>query len=298
MNSEGFRETLSEELQRGPNKAKMAGKKEAKQKAGPCGQTEKNREETESSAGTKNSSRRSGRSRAQKARQLPQQELTMEAQEERETVCMEVLHVSSRTGWACHMVECTEPYHVLRECGFFRSLSTGERTRRVRRLKLCEGCLTLGHSTCARRCPFRKEDDGLCPVRKCGKGHHYLLHDDGVKESTASQDTEQEEERPATVMAVRNPVQLMTQWVKDGGGASCLAFWDLGSQVSLVTTQYAQERKLVQMGRSSLKLSGLGSGPALRATYRYKVTLARTDGQIVELIAHGLETSSIEPGRN
>ena len=56
-------------------------------------------------------------------------------------------------------------------------------------------------------------------------------------------------------------MQHMTQWVKDGEGASCLAFWDLGSQVSLVTTQYAQERKLVQMGRSSLQLSGLGQDP-------------------------------------
>ncbi len=38
----------------GPKKAKMAGKKEAKQKAGPSGQTEKNREEIESSKRTKN----------------------------------------------------------------------------------------------------------------------------------------------------------------------------------------------------------------------------------------------------
>ncbi len=38
MNSEGFRETLSEERQRRTQKAKMAGKKEAKQKAGPRGQ--------------------------------------------------------------------------------------------------------------------------------------------------------------------------------------------------------------------------------------------------------------------
>jgi hypothetical protein len=38
----------------------MAGKKEAKQKAGPSGQTEKNREEIESSKRTKNSSRRGG----------------------------------------------------------------------------------------------------------------------------------------------------------------------------------------------------------------------------------------------
>jgi hypothetical protein len=50
------------------------------------------------------------------------------------------------------------------------------------------------------------------------------------------------------------------------------------------------------MGRTSLKLSGLGSGPALRATYRYKVTLMRTDGQIVELVAHGRGDQSIEPG--
>ncbi len=84
-------------------------------------------------------------------------------------------------------------------------------------------------------------------------------------------------------------MQLMTQWVKDEGGGSCLAFWDLGSQVSLVTTQYARERILEQMGRSSLKLSGLGSGTALKATYKYRVTLVQTDGQKVELIAHGLE---------
>jgi hypothetical protein len=44
----------------------MAGKKEAKQKAGPRGQTEKNREETGSSTGTKNTSREGGQSIAQK----------------------------------------------------------------------------------------------------------------------------------------------------------------------------------------------------------------------------------------
>ncbi len=39
-----------------------------------------------------------------------------------------------------------------------------------------------------------------------------------------------------------------------------------------------------------MKLSGLGSGPGLKATYCYKITLTRTDGQKVDLIAHGLET--------
>ncbi len=136
---------------------------------------------------------------------------------------------------------------------------------------------------CARKCPFREDDEGLCPVKRCGKGHHSLLHKGGAGEGTAPQEAEEEEEAIChSGMATRNPVQLMTQCVKDGGGGSCLAFWDLGSHVSLVTTQYAQERKLEQMGRSSLKLSRLGSGPALRATYRYKVTLTQTDGQKIQ----------------
>jgi hypothetical protein len=57
----------------GPKKAKMAGKKEAKQKAGPSGQTEKNREETESSTGTKNTSKEGGQRAAQSVqRKTPQ----------------------------------------------------------------------------------------------------------------------------------------------------------------------------------------------------------------------------------
>ena len=51
----------------------MAGKKEAKQKAGPRGQTEKNREETESSAGTKNTLEEGGQRAAQSMqRRMPQ----------------------------------------------------------------------------------------------------------------------------------------------------------------------------------------------------------------------------------
>jgi hypothetical protein len=52
----------------------MAGKKDAKQKAGPCGQTEKTKEKTKSSAGTKNASGESGRGTAQKTQQRLLQE--------------------------------------------------------------------------------------------------------------------------------------------------------------------------------------------------------------------------------
>ncbi len=74
MNSEGFRETLSEERQRGPKKAKTAGRKDAKQKAGPRGQIEKNKEEAESPAGTKNTSEGGGQSAAQRKQQQAMRE--------------------------------------------------------------------------------------------------------------------------------------------------------------------------------------------------------------------------------
>ncbi len=74
MNSEGFRETFLRSDREGPKKAEMAGKKEAKQKAGPRGQTEKNREETRSSTGTKNTSKEGGQSAAQKKQPQTKQE--------------------------------------------------------------------------------------------------------------------------------------------------------------------------------------------------------------------------------
>jgi hypothetical protein len=74
LNSEGFRETFLRSDREGPTKAEMAGKKEAKQKAGPRGQTEKNREETGSSTGTKNASKEGGQRVAQKKQPKTKQE--------------------------------------------------------------------------------------------------------------------------------------------------------------------------------------------------------------------------------
>jgi hypothetical protein len=80
---------------------------------------------------------------------------------------------------------------------------------------------------------------------------------------------------------------------QNGDSPSVNYFLGFGLTGQLGNHSIAQERKLKQMGRSSLKLSGLGSGPALRATYRYKVTLTQTNGQRVDLIAHGLETIAL-----
>ncbi len=102
-------------------------KKEAKRMAGPSGQKEKQRKEAESSERTKNGSRRGGRKKARKARLQPTQVQEPKTQGEESTMCVGVLHVSSRAEWTCHMIECTKPYHALRECDFSSiPLSEGE----------------------------------------------------------------------------------------------------------------------------------------------------------------------------
>jgi hypothetical protein len=77
VNSEGFRETFLRNGRKTQG-AKMAGKKDAKQKVGPCGQTEKNKEKTKSSAGTKSASGGSRQRAAQRMQQRPLQELEKE----------------------------------------------------------------------------------------------------------------------------------------------------------------------------------------------------------------------------
>jgi hypothetical protein len=73
VNSEGFRETFLRSGRKTQG-AKMAGKKDAKHKAGPRGQAEKSKEKTKSSAGTKNASDGSGQRTAQRTQQRSLQE--------------------------------------------------------------------------------------------------------------------------------------------------------------------------------------------------------------------------------
>ncbi len=72
-NFEGFRDSFLRN-DRKTQGAKMAGKKDAKQKAGPCDRTEKNKEKTKSSAGTISASGGSGQRTAQRTQQRPLQE--------------------------------------------------------------------------------------------------------------------------------------------------------------------------------------------------------------------------------
>ena len=65
MNSEEFRETFLRTTEKGPPRPKMAGKKEAKQRAGPSGRKEKYRRETGEPSGVKDFPEDAGRKSAQ-----------------------------------------------------------------------------------------------------------------------------------------------------------------------------------------------------------------------------------------
>jgi len=65
LNSEEFRETFLRTTEKGPPRPKMAGKKEAKQRAGPSGRKEKYRRETGEPSGVKDSLEDAGRKSAQ-----------------------------------------------------------------------------------------------------------------------------------------------------------------------------------------------------------------------------------------
>ena len=223
----------------------------------------------------------------------------------KEETATEVAHVGmlqseERRGWSCHMGECHKPYHPLRKCPVFLRLAAAERKRRAETLGLCAGCLTIGHGVKLRKCPHKKELEDLCSVKRCRGKHHRLLHVELEEESGESPEHGFVGVPPSTLrwgentlcgsgMAEKAPIQLMTQWIKNRDNGSCLVFWDLGSQVTLVTTQYAEEHRLQEMGRSSLRLSGLGSGPSIKATVKYKVPLLDTGGNVIEVVAHGLD---------
>ncbi len=72
----------------------------------------------------------------------------------------------------------------------------------------------------------------------------------------------------------RPPLQFMTQWIKNAGEGSCQTFWDLGSQVTLVTTQYAREQRLVGSGTQLSKSEWTQSGAT---TVKYKVEPVGSD---------------------
>ncbi len=84
-------------------------------------------------------------------------------------------------------------------------------------------------------------------------------------------------------------VQLVTQWVTTKGGVLSLAFWDSGSQVTLVTQMMAHAISLTAIPSSPLRLEGIGDGYRPRAATRFKVPLVDTGGRVITVTAYGVD---------
>jgi hypothetical protein len=63
--------------------------------------------------------------------------------------------------WRCKVLTCAETCHPLIACQQFRLIPAKERWDLVTLNSLCKGCLTPGHGTTVRACPFRDELDDL-----------------------------------------------------------------------------------------------------------------------------------------
>jgi hypothetical protein len=83
--------------------------------------------------------------------------------------------------WKCPIPQCREDYHRLRNCRHFRSLTAVERRSLIVRLKLCLVCLTMGHGTEAKNCPYENNMGELCKNKVCEHKHHWMLHIDPMK---------------------------------------------------------------------------------------------------------------------
>jgi hypothetical protein len=151
--------------------------------------------------------------------------------------------------WRCKVPTCSGSYHLLTRCPPFLKMPADERGELVALSDLCRGCLTPGHGTTVWDCPFRDKREGLCAKIRCKPSHHQLLHMDGKqshcphpylgRDAIASKQRYGQAAVAATRTVHQPPVQLVTQRIRNGG--SCFAFWDNGSQVTLMTQK--QPRK-------------------------------------------------------
>ncbi len=136
------------------------------------------------------------------------------------------------------------------------------------------------------------------PLSKCNQAHHHLLHVEGGpsprrhpqpgQATTTSRQHDAQAVAAAVQLEPQPPVQLVTQRIRTAAGRSCIAFWDTGSQVTLMTHEAAKDMGLKPIPGPPLNLMGVGNSQKTRSTVRYKIPLVNTGGRTVEVAAYGM----------
>lgn len=186
-------------------------------------------------------------------------------------------------------IACERQGHLLYACRKFSGLPYHRRMALVRENKLCLNCLKPGH--------FVKQCTSKQACKKCGQGHHTLLHQERQKENGAGgKETPGPSSAPslsaspidfvASTQTLRasgqDQVMLMTCQVvvTRPGGPACRAraLLDTGSSLSFITERLAQRLRLPRK-RHNEQIRGIGGARASVSTHgSVRVQLNGADG--------------------
>ena len=153
--------------------------------------------------------------------------------------------------------------HDLTNCDTFLTLPNGTKWKIIRRNRLCHVCYSSAQKS--GRCADHQEEKQL--VSCSGEAHT-------------------EEEGRKWVNA--NPVMLQAQEINLSDGSLCVALFDTGSQITLITEYFAKLNKLDRIGDSKIVVHGIGEREVLPGG-KYEVPLRKRNGDVLRVVAHGVD---------
>ena len=197
-------------------------------------------------------------------------------------------------------------------CEVFREdLGPSERTGLLEKVNGCAVCTDWTGSHRREQCvekTHRGARFGSCPVQvggnRCGKRHHSLLHGNSSKfanfvavnmvrkSSQRGPPTEEDMEAADSVTAL-----CQVQYVEtDSEAGQAIVFWDCGSNVCLVTAEFARRSGWIPM-EVTLRMQTTGRKADTMQTRSYWVLLVNTEGETERVLAYEMPSITAPLGR-
>ena len=193
-------------------------------------------------------------------------------------------------GRSCSL--CDSKEHLTFQCSAFKELSSSEKRKRVKGLRLCFNCLSAGHKS--ESCQSRHS------CRTCGQRHHTLIHLSESKETNREMDPINQ--TPSSLVATnisdeQHALFITCQVLVEGPGGKvkARALIDPGSAISLATNRLAATVKAEKIKRTT-NMTGLQSSalPGSKYTVSLKLSSVYDSSKTVPLKAALLEGITAE----
>ena len=189
--------------------------------------------------------------------------------------------------------------HKLQECPRFLQLSPNFRYLRCMGWNLCLSCLEERHGEDATAIGARRGEQHACRqggsmCNKCDEWHHPLPKCPKYR-PVKYEDAEEEDQKAMAAAANAasglrwKPIQMLAQTVKlHGLGKELNAFWDSGSQLTMITHKKAAECGLEKRKAPLLEVRAY-NGSLMLVDSGYHVPLEKVDGGSHSIFAYGVE---------